>query len=310
MRASPPGRAVALVVAAVQRFTACRGASRGAAVAFYAVFSLAPLLVLATSLMVWLLGDPGANAMLINAVAELIGPTEAQTLQEVLARAPAAARITVARESASGMAIVGALAAVGTTLVGGSVVFVELRAALQSMLGETESRDTWWHLVKVRLLSMGIILGLGFLMAVALLAQMAALVALRWLTGEASVFAPLLRALELLWSWAVMTLLFALLLRWLPDGRLPFRDAFIGGSIAAALFMVGRYGISLYVAHTAVRSTLGAAGSYVMLLIWIYWSCQIFLVGAAFAAVLRHPDRAPGTARRAAAQAASAPGPG
>ena len=103
---------------------------------------------------------------------------------------------------------------------------------------------------------------------------------------------PLLAAVETLWSGAVIALLFALMIRWLPNRRLPMRHALAGAAVAAGLFMVGRYGISLYIATTATQSALGAAGSFAALLVWVYWSSQIFLLGAALAVELGHPAAA------------------
>jgi membrane protein len=94
----------------------------------------------------------------------------------------------------------------------------------------------------------------------------------------------------------VIALLFALLIRWLPDARLPMRHALAGGAVAAAFFMVGRYGISLYIATTATRTALGAAGSFAALLVWVYWSSQIFLLGAALSVELGQPNTRPRSA--------------
>ncbi len=179
-----------------------------------------------------------------------------------------------------------------TTLIGATGVFVELRSAVQAMLGERDGAFTWWRLVQVRLLAVGVVLGCGFLLSVAMVAQTASLLALKWLTTEWAWLAPVLIAVEGLWSWGVITVIFAMMIRWLPNTRLPWRDTMIGGAVAAALFMVGRYGISLYVATTAMQSALGAAGSFAALLVWVYWSSQIFLLGAALAVELGRPDPA------------------
>ncbi|MFN6995833.1 MAG: YihY/virulence factor BrkB family protein, partial [Aquincola tertiaricarbonis] len=180
----------------------------------------------------------------------------------------------------------GSWLALGTTLVGATAVFVEMRAALQSMLNEKPSGAAWWRLLRVRLLAAGMVLGCGFLLSVALLVQTAALVALKWVSVRWPLLAPLLALVESLWSWAVITLLFAAMIRWLPTTRLPKRHALIGAAVAAGLFMLGRFGISLYVATTATQSALGAAGSFAALLVWVYWSSQIFLLGAAVAVEL------------------------
>jgi len=271
--------------AALTRYLDADGMRQGAAVSFYAAFSMAPLLVVVAAVMVWLLGDDGAQVALLDALTRLIGERETKTLSELLAR-----HASTPAEGAQ--AIFGSWLALVTTLIGATGVFVELRSAVQAMLGERDGAFTWWRLVQVRLLAVGVVLGCGFLLSVAMVAQTASLLALKWLTTEWAWLAPVLIAVEGLWSWGVITVIFAMMIRWLPNTRLPWRDTMIGGAVAAALFMVGRYGISLYVATTAMQSALGAAGSFAALLVWVYWSSQIFLLGAALAVELGRPDPA------------------
>ena len=277
-----PARAARLLWSALNRYIDAGGMRQGAAVAFYAAFSIAPLLVVVTGVMVWLLGSDAAQVAVLDAVSRLIGAREAKTLADLLTQR------SLAPTSAQ-PAIFGSWLALGVTLVGATGVFVELRSALQAMLGEPDGAFSWWRLVRVRLLAIGVVLGCGFLLSVAMLAQGLSLLALRWVALSWPLLAPLLVAAENLWSWGVITLLFALLIRWLPDSRLPMRHALGGAAVAAGLFMVGRYGISLYIATTATQSALGAAGSFAALLVWVYWSSQIFLLGAAVAVELGHP---------------------
>lgn len=280
----PRGRRAAEVTQATfSRFSNASGASRGAAVAFYAAFSMAPLLVIVTQTMAWLLGDAGARDMLLAMLRELIGPQESATLARFIAAAP-----PLRLQHPGNLA---AWAAVVSTLIGATGVFVELRAGLQAMLGEAPLRGFDWRaLVRIRLLAIGIVVGCGFLLSLALVVQTAALVALHWLSHRWPLLTPLLGLVEGLWSWAVIGLLFGLIIRWLPDLRLPLRHALWGGAAAGALFMLGRYGISLYIAHSATQSALGAAGSFAALLVWVYWSSQIFLLGAALAVELGHGE--------------------
>ena len=280
-----PARAARLMWAALMRYLDAGGMRQGAAVAFYAAFSIAPLLVVVTGVMVWLLGSDAAQATLLDAVSRLIGSSETKTLADLMARRPL---------PAAGVqeALFGSWLALGTTMIGATGVFVELRSAVQAMLGENDGEFSWWQLVRVRLLAIGVVLGCGFLLSVAMLAQAASLFALRWVASAWPLLAPLLGGVETLWSGAVIALLFALMIRWLPNRRLPMRHALIGAAVAAGLFMVGRYGISLYIATTATQSALGAAGSFAALLVWVYWSSQIFLLGAAVAVELGHPAAA------------------
>lgn len=277
-------RPVALAQAVFNRFSDASGASKGAAVAFYAAFSMAPMLVVLTQTMAWLLGDVSAQETLLQTLRELVGAKESETLARLLQSAPP---IEVGTSLTAWTALIG-------TLIGATGVFVELRAALQSMLGEKILRGfDWWALVRVRLLAIGIVVGCGFLFSIALVVQTAAVVALQWLSRQWPILAPLLGVAEGLWSLGVVSLLFALIIRFLPDLRLPLRQAWWGGFAAGVLFMVGRYAISLYISHSATQSALGAAGSFAALLVWVYWSCQIFLIGAALAVELGHKEAKP-----------------
>jgi membrane protein len=276
-------------------FSDAQGMRHGAAVAFYAAFSIAPLLVVLTGVMVWLLGDVQAQSALLDSVRQLIGAQEARTLEAMLSESP---RLSFSLQTSA----LASWLALGTTLIGSTGVFVELRAALQAMLKEAEPPWSWRYLVHVRLIAVGVVLGCGFLLAIAMVLQGLALVGLNRVTERWPVLAPLLAGAELGWSWVVIMALFAVMLRWLPDTRLPWPCALGGAGLAATLFMLGRWAISLYIARAASQSALGAASSFAALLVWIYWSSQIFLLGAAWAVAMRdHARRTAPTGGRAAA---------
>ena len=313
-RPQPPGQtrrpltALKVLWAAVLRFAAAHGMRHGAAVAFYATFSIAPLLVVVTGLLVWLLGNEGAQAALLDTLTRLVGARETGTLAELLAQRSAADGTPVA--GLGGRA--GSAIALVTTIVGATGVFVELRAALHGMQGRPEDSFDWRGLVRVRLLSLAVVVGCGFLLAVAMLVQTATLLALRWLVDVWPAAAALLVTAETLLSWVVVTALFAVVMRWLPRQRMPQRDTLLGAALAAALFMLGRYAISLYIETTALQSALGAASSFAALLVWVYWSSQIFLLGTALAVELGQARRAAcvGDELQAAAVAADVGDPG
>ena len=147
-----PARALRLVWAALQRYLVAGGMRQGAAVAFYAAFSIAPLLVVVTGVMVWLLGSDAAQAALLDAVQRLIGNSETKTLSDLMSLRQVAA-------VGSEPAIFGSWLALGTTLIGATGVFIELRSALQAMLNESDGAFSWWQLVRERLLSIGVVLG-------------------------------------------------------------------------------------------------------------------------------------------------------
>ncbi|WP_439536670.1 YihY/virulence factor BrkB family protein [Methyloversatilis sp.] len=280
-----------IALATLRRYDDARGMTYGAAVAFYAAFAIAPLIVVVTRVMFWVLGDESAQVALIDALSGLIGPREAGTVADLLERASE-------RSNGDGNGSVGPWLALGGTLIGATGVFIELRAALQAMLGEKAVPFSWLRLLQVRLLALGIVLGGGFLLAVALVAQTAVLLAMHKVTSHWPVLLPVVLLVEAVFSFGVIALLFATLLRWLPDHRMPWLHAAVGACFAAMLFMLGRYGIGLYIATTATESALGAAGSFAALLIWFYGSSQIFLLGAALAVevIPAAPPRAGGSA--------------
>jgi membrane protein len=297
-----PLTALKVLWAAVLRFSAAHGMRHGAAVAFYATFSIAPLLVVVTGLLAGLLGQDGAQAALLDTLTRLLGARETRTLAELLAL----------RAQADGPPVPGlggpaaSALALATTFVGATGVFVELRAALHGMQGRPEPEFDWRELVRVRLLSLAVVVGCGFLLAVAMLVQTATLVALRRLVEVWPAAAALLVTAETLLSWVVVTALFTIIMRWLPRQRMPHRDTLLGAALAAALFMLGRYAISLYIETTALQSALGAASSFAALLVWVYWSSQIFLLGTALAVELGQARRARGVGDELQAAAAAA----
>nr|WP_316639570.1 YihY/virulence factor BrkB family protein [uncultured Roseateles sp.] len=268
----------------LERFATVNGMRSGAAVAFYAAFSMAPLLVVLTGVMVWLLGDVQAQAALLDSVRQLVGEQEASTLQAMLMERP---RLSLSLQWSA----LASWVALGTTLLGSTGVFVELRSSLQNMLDEPEPPFGWRYLLQARLIAVGVVLGCGFLLAIAMVLQGLALVGLHGMAQRWPYLEPMLAGAELAWSWGVITALFTIMLRWLPDSRLRWRWALGGALLAATLFMLGRWGISLYVASTASKSALGAASSFAALLVWIYWSSQMFLLGAAWAVALRDSAR-------------------
>jgi len=289
--------ALRVAFAAAGRFSGANGMSRGGAVAFYSAFSVAPLLVLVTGIMVWVLGDDGARASIMESLSRLIGEREASMLDTMMQSRGLSTQGDTLRS----------VLALATTAVGATAVFAELRAAVQAMWGEHSPPSGVWTLVKVRLLALGVVVGCGFLLSVAMVVQAATLVGLQWLARTWPILTPILTVAESVWSCAVIALIFAIVLRWLPDRRVPWRPALIGAATAAVLFMIGRWAISLYVAQTATQSAMGAASSFAALLVWVYWSSQIFLLGAAVAMEMAPlPDTLPTRAEESEAAAARA----
>lgn len=282
-------RAWATAGGALRIFLDADGIRAGAATAFYGAFSVAPLLVILTSVAAWIWGDSAAQAAILDTLRDLLGEREATTLAGMLNRGLASI--------SAGKAVSSVLFAIATTLVGASGMFIELRGALQAMAEQTPRGFDWSRFVRMRIVIIGVVLGCACLVAAAMLLQTLTLGFVKWASLEWPALAGLVKGFELLWSWLVVVGLFYVVMHWLPDKRFPFRATLAGAALGGALFMAGRIAISAYIATTVTRSSLGAASSFAALLVWIYWSSLVFLLGAAFAgqltrnALARRPAR-------------------
>jgi membrane protein len=249
-----------------------RAASKGAALAFYTLFSMAPILVLAISVAGYFFGAAAAQGEIIIQVQGLAGPNGAQAIQASLA---------AARDPASGL-LATILASV-LLLVGATSVFVELKGSLDELWGIRQSRrSSFSALMRTRLLSFGLVLVLAFLLLISLVVSASLAVLERYAGGIWSSSGVTLSAISSLISFGVIAFLFAVIYKMLPDVRLSWRDVWTGAIFTAGLFSLGKYAIGLYLGNSAVASGFGAAGSVVALLVWVYYSAQIFFLGAQF----------------------------
>ncbi|MEN6617554.1 MAG: YihY/virulence factor BrkB family protein [Syntrophorhabdus sp.] len=236
-----------------------------AAVAFYTVFSLAPMLIIAVAMAGAVFGQAAVKGEVISYVEGFTGREAANVLQGILASA---------RTSQSGLA---ATASVVFLLVGATAVFAELQHAL-NRVWEVRSSAGFKSVIVTRLLSFIIVLGMGFLLIAALLANAALVLARSYVTIP--IIEPLFFLLNFALPFSVITILFAMFYKILPDVKISWDDVWIGALITAILFVLGNYLLSLYLAHGVLTSAYGAAGSLVAFLLWIYYSTQIFLFGA------------------------------
>ncbi|HEX8013109.1 MAG TPA: YihY/virulence factor BrkB family protein [Casimicrobiaceae bacterium] len=246
-----------------------RAPSMGAALAFYSAFSLAPLLVIVIGIAGTVYGGDVARGAVVGQFRALLGPVGADALEKLL--------ISAAFER-SGVAAT--LIGLVVLFVGATTVLVELEDDLDRIWKAPPRRDSGL-VALVRLLSLGLILGVGFLLVVSLLFGSAlAALAHSWrfsLTNAGLVF-----VLDFLVPMGAFTVLFAILYKWLPRVRIAWRDVWAGAFTTAVLFNVGRLAIGFYLGNGAVASTYAAAGSFVVLLLWLYYSAQVFLLGAEF----------------------------
>lgn len=253
--------------------------SMGAAIAYYTVFSVAPLLLIVISVAGIVFGADAARGAIVTELQGFIGTEGAKAIEDMLAAVsePATSTLTT-------------LAGLVTLLIGATTVFAELQSALDRIWRVPERQKTsgLWGLLRARVLSFGMILGIGFLLIVSLLAS-AALAALSrgWapLFGEEEALAHIV---DFVFSLVVITTGFAMIYKIMPRARVRWPDVWLGALVTALLFTFGKFLIGLYIGKTGVASGYGAAGSLVVLLVWVYYSAQIFLLGAEFTWLYAH----------------------
>ena len=249
-----------------------RAASKGAALAFYTLFSMTPILVLAIAVAGYFFGAEAAQGEIIIQRQGLVGPNGAQAIQALLA---------AAQDPASGLAA--AMIASVLLLVGTTSVFVELKGSLDELWGIKKSRQSGFSvLMRTRLLSFGLVLVLAFLLLSSLVVSASLAVLERYMGGIWSSSAVVLSTIPSLFSFGVIACLFAVIYKMLPDVQLSWRDVWTGAIFTAGLFSLGKYAIGLYLGNSGVASGFGAAGSVVALLVWVYYSAQMFFLGAEF----------------------------
>jgi len=261
-----------VLIASLKSWIDHRSDSKGAALAFYTLFSMTPILVLAIALAGYVFGAEAAQGEIVAQVQGLAGPNGAQAIQALLA---------AARDPASGL--LATLVASVLLLLGATSVFAELKGSLDELWGIDKPRQSaFGTLLRTRLLSFGMVLVLAFLLLVSLVVSAALAMLERYAHGVLGSSAVVLSTLSSLISFGVIACLFAVIYKTLPDAPLSWRDVWIGAAFTAGLFSLGKYVIGLYLGNSGVASSFGAAGSLIALLLWVYYSAQIFFLGAAF----------------------------
>lgn len=273
---------------ALTRFAQHRCSTMAAGIAFYSAFSLAPMLVMVIAVAGRLFGTDAIRGQIFEDAHLLIGNEAAAAVQMIVANART-------HSGTGGFAALVSFVALG---LGASATFASLNAALSVIWPENTGRhlSSVVALVKVRLISFGLVLGVAFLAIVSLvLDTLITFVGDLLLAGTQYIAVG--NILQLLFGLLVLALSFAALLKFLPDTRVAWRDAIVGGGFAALLFTAGKKLFALYLAHAGMANAFGAAGSLAILLMWLYFSAAVLLLGAEFAA-------ARGRWRRARANAA------
>lgn len=246
----------------------------GAALAYYTIFSIGPLLLIAISMAGIFFGDEAAQGRISGELGKVFGPEMARAMEQM---------VQAAHKEKAG--VIATIIGIVTLLFGASGVFGQLKDALNTIWNvEPKKAAGVMGFVKERFLSMSMVLGIGFLLLVALVidAVVSAMGHMfeQYVGGEA-----LMHAIQLVVSFAIITVLFAAIFRILPDLRIAWHDVWLGATLTSLLFVLGKFALGLYLGKAAVGSSYGAAGSLVVLLIWVYWSAQILFLGAEFTQV-------------------------
>jgi membrane protein len=272
--------------------------SMGAALSYYTIFSIAPLLVIVIAIAGLVFGADAASGALFEQLRGMVGESGAAAVQGLVRSA-----------SKPATSIFAAITGVLTLVLGATTVLGELQSALDRIWrAPPETKKGLWQLVRTRALSFSMILVIGFLLLVSLVLSAAMAALGEWFGPWFGKMKWLLEAINFAVSFVAVTALFAMIYKILPRVRIGWADVWIGAAVTALLFTVGKFLIGLYIGKSGVTSGFGAAGSVVVLLVWVYYSAQIFLLGAEFTAIYtyRHGSLR-GTARPVAAAIPSRP---
>jgi membrane protein len=261
-------------IGAFKQFADDRCAAMAASIAFYAAFSLAPTLVMVIAVAGWFFGAAAARGELFTHIHGLLGDQAAAGVQTIVENAHH-------NGSAGGIA---AIISFTMLAIGASATFSSLNSALNLVWPYTGPRSSSViAMVRVRLISFGLVLGVAFLLIVSLVLDTVITFVGKWLWGN-SPYVVIGNLLQLGVGLLVLAFAFAGLLKFLPDAKVQWRDAFVGGIVAAVLFSAGKKLFALYIAHAGMASSFGAAGSLAVLLMWLYFSAAVLLLGAEFSA--------------------------
>jgi membrane protein len=255
------------------RWSSHKCSSLGAALAYYSIFSVGPLLVICTAIAGLAFGPDAVHTEIAAQVDGLLGSSGAQALGALLASA-----------SRPHQGLLATIFGIGTLLFGAVGVVAQLKEALNTVWEvKTSGTNGVWRVARGYLVSLAGVMALGFLLLVSLVFTTALALIGKFVAPYAAT--SLLQIAGSVVSFGFVTVLFAMMFKWLPDTDVDWRDVWLGAALTAALFEIGKFLIGLYVGTLALQSPYGAATSLVMLLIWVYYSSQIFLLGAEFTCV-------------------------
>jgi membrane protein len=246
--------------------------SMGAALAYYTLFSVSPLLLCVISIAGLIFGEEIARGAIFEQLQLLMGQQGADAINGLLSS------VNKPEKGIVGTVVGGVL-----LLVGATTVFGELQDALDRIWrAPKRQKGGLWSLLRARMLSFGMILGIGFLLTVSLLISTALSAFGRWWGPMFGTWELLAHAVNFLVSFGFVTVLFAMIYKVMPRVKVDWMDVWVGAAVTALLFTIGKFLIGLYIGKSGMASGFGAAGSLVVVLVWVYYSAQIFLLGAEF----------------------------
>ena len=268
----------ALVKTAASSWIEDYAPSMGAALSYYTIFSIAPLLLIVISIAGLVFGQEAARGEIVSQLGGLMGADAAKAIEGLLTSV-----------SKPGKGVLSTVIGIVVLLIGATTVFGELQDALDRIWRAPARKGSGlWNLRRARVLSFGLILAVGFLL-IASLVFSAALSALgKWWAPIFGAWEPLLQVVNFVVSFGLITVMFALIYKIMPRVHIQWHDVWIGAGVTALLFTIGKFLIGLYIGKSSVASGFGAAGSLVVVLIWVYYSAQIFLLGSEFTWVSAH----------------------
>lgn len=273
-------RAFVLLKNTWSQFSAHKAPRLGAALAYYTLFSVAPLLMIAIAIAGMVFGREAAQGEILDQLRGVLGTSAADAIQEMIRNAARPKSGTIAT-------IIGIV----TLLFGAGGVFSQLKDSLNTVWDVAPKQAGGiMAAIREKFLSIAMVLGTGFLLLVSLVIDAAIAAMGKYASSVLPGGEALWQTLQLVVSLGVVTVLFAMIFRFLPDIRVAWRNVWLGALFTAFLFVVGKFALALYLGKTAVGSSYGAAGSLVVLLVWIYWSAQILLFGAEFTRVYAHRE--------------------
>lgn len=257
----------------IKKWQADYASSMGAAIAFYTIFSIAPLLIIVIAVAGFVWGEDAVRGDIMRELAGLLGEEGAAGVQSLLKSA-----------NKPGQGVTATMISIAVLAVGATRVFAELQSALDRIwkVSGTVVKKGIWTTVRARLLSFGLVLGLAFLLLVSMVIGTALAAFGQWVYGLFPGWEYVMMGLNALAALVTSVVLFAMIFKFMPQIHVAWRDVWTGALVTGVLFEIGKLLIGLYVAKSASISSLTAAGSVVVVLIWVYYAAQVFLLGAEF----------------------------